>query len=239
MDLSEQVCRVRMKIDAAAAACGRQAREITLCGATKVQSDDTIRQAIAAGLTVCGENRVQELKQHQAANAYTGAQVHFIGHLQTNKVKDVVGHVALIQSVDSLHLLQAINAQAQRLGLVQPVLLQINIGREDSKGGFLPEAARSAAEAALALSNVELKGLMAIPPIASQMGQNRTFFTKMYQLYVDIKTEIVDNQTCMDCLSMGMSGDYEDAVREGATLVRVGSALFGPRPSPGEAQLKG
>ena len=231
MDLSSHISLVQLKIAAAAIAAGRSPEEITLCAATKVQSDETIRQAIAAGIAVCGENRVQELTAHLAANAYAGAkEVHFIGHLQTNKVKQVVGKVDLIQSVDSLHLLQAISAQADKLGICQDILLEVNIGGEQSKSGCSPEYLPQLVQEAAQLPHVRLRGLMAIPPIAAAPGANRRYFAQMRQLFIDITQKMSDNQSVMDCLSMGMSADYEDAIAEGATLVRVGTALFGPRP---------
>ena len=230
MSIQEHVNAVRDKIAAAAQAAGRAAGEITLCAATKVQTDDTIRQAIAAGITVCGENRVQELTAHLAADAYRGAQVHFIGHLQTNKVKQVVGRVALIHSVDSEHLLRAIDTQAAKQDLVQDILLEVNIAGEESNGGCTPAQARQLAQLTQELEHVRLRGLMAIPPIAQEPGANRPYFAAMRQLFVDIKGNLPHNQSNMDCLSMGMSGDYPDAIAEGATLVRVGTALFGPRP---------
>ena len=236
MDIKEHVQTVQAKIEAAALAAGRDPGEITLCAATKVQTDDTIRAAIAAGLQVCGENRVQELTAHLAADAYAGARVHFIGHLQTNKVKQVVGKVELIHSVDSERLLRAIDAQAEKLGIRQDVLLEVNIGGEESKGGCLPGDVPALAQMAGSLDHVRLRGLMAIPPISPEPGANRPYFAAMRQLFVDIKGKMSDNQTDMDCLSMGMSGDYEDAIREGATLVRVGTALFGPRPPMGAAR---
>ena len=230
MSIAENVQAVRARIDAAARAAGRDPGEVTLCAATKVQTDDTIRAAIAAGITVCGENRVQELTAHLAADAYRGAQVHFIGHLQTNKVKQVVGKVDLIHSVDSERLLRAIDAQAAKQDLVQDILLEVNIAGEESKGGCTPEEARGLAQLTRELEHVRLRGLMAIPPISPEPGANRPFFAAMRQLFVDIKANMGDNQCNMDCLSMGMSGDYPDAIAEGATLVRVGTALFGPRP---------
>ena len=230
MSIQEHVNAVRDKIAAAAQAAGRAAGEITLCAATKVQTDDTIRQAIAAGITVCGENRVQELTAHLASDAYRGAQVHFIGHLQTNKVKQVVGRVALIHSVDSEHLLRAIDTQAAKQDLVQDIRLEVNIAGEESKGGCTPAQARQLAQLTQELEHVRLRGLMAIPPIAQEPGANRPYFAAMRQLFVDIKGNLPHNQSNMDCLSMGMSGDYPDAIAEGATLVRVGTALFGPRP---------
>ena len=230
MSIQAHVNQVKGHIAAVALAAGRSPEEITLCAATKVQSDDAIREAIAAGVPVCGENRVQELTAHLSADAYRGAQVHFIGHLQTNKVKQVVGRVALIHSVDSEHLLRAIDGQAAKLGITQDILLEVNIAGEASKGGCTPEQARELAALSQALEHVRLCGLMAIPPISQAPGANRPFFAKMRQLFVDIKEKMGDNQSDMICLSMGMSEDYPDAIAEGATLVRVGTAIFGPRP---------
>ena len=230
MSLEENIARVKANMARAALEAGRDPAEITLVAATKVQTSDTIRAAIAAGVTICGENRVQELTGHLDDYAYDGARVHFIGHLQTNKVRFVVGRVDLIESVDSPRLLEAIERQAEKLNLVQDILLEVNIGREESKGGCLPEDLPALARLAMDLPHVRLRGLMAIPPVAAEPGANRRFFAATRQLYVDIRRQIGDNDTDIDCLSMGMSGDYEDAIREGATLVRVGTALFGPRP---------
>ena len=230
MSLEENIARVKANMARAALEAGRDPAEITLVAATKVQTSDTIRAAIAAGITICGENRVQELTAHLDDYAYDGARVHFIGHLQTNKVRFVVGRVDLIESVDSPRLLEAVERQAEKLNLVQDILLEVNIGREESKGGCLPEDLPALARLAMDLPHVRLRGLMAIPPVAAEPGANRRFFAATRQLYVDIRRQIGDNDTDIDCLSMGMSGDYEDAIREGATLVRVGTALFGPRP---------
>lgn len=230
MSIQQHIQTVRENIARAALAAGRRPEEITLCAATKVQTDETIRAAIGAGITVCGENRVQELAAHLQAGAYRGAQVHFIGHLQTNKVKQVVGHVDLIQSVDSERLLRAIDAQADKLGLVQDILLEVNVAQEASKGGVDPAGLLPLALLARSLPHVRLRGLMSIPPATTVPGGNRNYFVKTYQFYVDIRREISDNHVAINCLSMGMSGDYMDAIAEGSTLVRVGTALFGPRP---------
>ena len=230
MDLTAQVRAIQERIAAAATASGRNPEEITLCAATKVQTDGTVRAAIAAGVPVCGENRVQELVSHLEADAYAGAKaVHFIGHLQTNKVRQVVGRVDLIESVDSLHLLQAVSDCAQRLGRVQDILLEVNIAGEASKSGFTPDGVFGGVEKAQELPGVRLRGIMCIPPAAQDVGGNRKFFRKTYQIYVDIISKMVDNREDLSCLSMGMSRDFADAVREGATLVRVGTGLFGPR----------
>ena len=233
MELAQNIQAVRAKIAQAAADAGRTPGEITLCAATKVQTDETIRAAIAAGVQVCGENRVQELTAQLEAGAYEGAGVHFIGHLQTNKVKQVVGKVELIHSVDSERLLRAIHSQAEKLGIVQDILLEVNIAGEESKGGCSPQEAEELARLTAQLPHVRLRGLMAIPPVSLEIGSNRPYFQAMRQLFVDIKEKMSDNQASIDCLSMGMSGDYADAIAEGSTLVRVGTALFGPRPPMG------
>ena len=230
MDLTQNVRAVQERIAAAARAVGRDPASVTLCAATKTQSDEAVRSAISAGIRVCGENRVQELAAHLAADAYAGAEVHFIGHLQTNKVKQVVGKVALIHSVDSQRLLQAIDRQAEALDLVQDILLEVNLAREESKGGVLPEELPALVRAVWSCPHVRLRGLMAIPPVSTVPGENRKYFAQMRHFLVDITEKMSDNYDIVDCLSMGMSGDYEDAIAEGATLVRVGTALFGPRP---------
>jgi hypothetical protein len=230
MSVAENVAQVQAKIAAAARAAGRDPAEITLSAATKVQTSDTVREVIAAGVPVCSENHVQEFVAHQKDGAYEGARVHIIGHLQTNKLKYVVGQVDLIESVDSLRLLEAINKQAVKLGVVQDILLEVNIGREENKTGLFPEEVLPLAEKAVALPGVRLRGLMGMAPVSQGMGTNRPFFAAIFQLFVDIKGKLVDNRNDIDCLSMGMSQDYEDAVAEGSTLVRVGTALFGPRP---------
>ncbi len=230
MDLSQNVKTVQERIAAAALAAGRDPAGVTLCAATKVQSDEAIRAAIAAGIRVCGENRVQELTAHLETDAYAGAEVHFIGHLQTNKVRQVVGRVSLIHSVDSERLLRAIDGQAEKLGIVQDILLEVNAAGEESKGGISPEGLPGLAELALSRPHVRLRGLMAIPPVSTVPGANRKYFAQMRHFLVDIIGKMSDNYSVMDCLSMGMSGDYEDAIAEGATLIRVGTALFGPRP---------
>ena len=229
--LENNIQAVRARIEAAAREAGRDPGEITLCAATKVQTSDTIRAAIAAGIAVCGENRVQEFTAHLADDAYAGAKVHFIGHLQRNKVKYIVGKVDLIESVDNRELLEMIDKRAEKVGVVQDILIEVNIGGEESKSGAAPEEAERLAALAGSLSPVRLRGLMAIPPVSTGEGSNRKFFAAMHQLFVDLQGKKYDNESTMDILSMGMSKDYPDAILEGATLVRVGTALFGPRPA--------
>lgn len=228
MSIEENVEKVLEEIAAAARAAGREPGEVALCAATKMNDAQAVRRAIAAGVRICGENRVQELTAKLADNAYAGAQVHFIGHLQTNKVKQVVGKVDLIQSVDSEHLLATISREAQKQGLCQDILLEVNIGEETAKSGFAEEDILPLVDRIDSFSNIRLRGLMAIPPISRNPGDNLKFFLKMRQIYVDIRAKKNDNVS-VDCLSMGMSGDFADAVAAGSTMVRIGTAIFGAR----------
>ncbi len=228
MSIAENVSAVKEKLAQAAIAAGRDPGEIQLCAATKMNDAAAVQESIAAGITVCGENRVQELTEKLSQNAYRGASVHFIGRLQTNKVKFVVGKVDLIQSVDRMKLLEAVNAEAAKQGICQNILLQINIGKEESKGGFYPEDIWEVLNILPDLSNIRVQGLMAIPPISQNSGDNRKFFQEMYNLSVDITRKKGDNVS-MGILSMGMSDDFADAIHCGSTMIRVGTAIFGPR----------
>lgn len=227
MSIAENIALVRENIARAAREAGRDPGEITLVGASKMNDAAACRAAIAAGIDALGENRVQEMTQKLDAHAYDGAPLHFIGHLQRNKVKQVVGRVDVIESVGSLELLGMIDARAEALGVTQDVLLEVNIGGEDAKSGFAPEDIPAAARAAEAAAHVNLRGLMCIPPVAEEAHGSMPYFEKVRALYVDINENLVHNR--LDMLSMGMSGDYEDAVRAGATVVRVGTAIFGTR----------
>ena len=228
MSIAENIAAIRADIEKAALAVGRDPKSIQLCAATKMNGADAVRQAIAAGVDCCGENRVQELTQKLSENAYTGAPVHFIGHLQTNKVKQVVGKVDLIQSVDRLKLLECIQLEAARQGIVQDILLEINIGEEESKSGFSAADILPLVQNLSQYPNVRLRGLMAIPPVCENPGDNDKFFQEIYNLAVDITAKKYDN-VCIDILSMGMSGDYADAIACGSTMIRVGTAIFGAR----------
>ena len=228
MSIEENVRRIRQEIAQAALEVGRNPADIRLCAATKMNDAQAVRRAIAAGVDCCGENRVQELVAKQAENAYAGVPVHFIGHLQTNKVRQVVGQVDLIQSVDSARLLQAINNEAQRRGIVQNVLLEVNIAGESSKSGFLADEILPFMENIAQYPNVCVMGLMAIPPISQKKGDNVKFYQKISDLCVDIRGKKYDNVK-VDCLSMGMSGDFADAIACGSTMVRIGTAIFGAR----------
>ena len=228
MSITENVARIRAEIAKAAIAAGRDPSEIRLCAATKMNDASAVREAIAAGVDCCGENRVQELVQKSSENAYDGAPVHFIGHLQTNKVKDIIDKVSLIHSVDSYRLADEISKQSMKRGKTTDVLLEINIGNEESKSGFCYDEAAAAVEKIAGLDGVRVVGLMAIPPICETPEQNRPYFAKMKKLFIDIGVKKIDNSS-MNVLSMGMSDDYEVAIEEGATMVRLGTALFGRR----------
>lgn len=231
MSIAENLQLVRRNIAAAAAAAGRAPDDILLVGATKMNDAARVQEAIAAGLTACGENRVQELTAKNAEGAYRGAQIHFIGHLQKNKVKNVVGVAELIHSVDSLELLAAVDRQARSLGITQDVLLEVNTGGEASKSGFSPDSLEPALLAASNFSAARIRGLMTIPPICTCGEENIPYFQLLKQLSVDICMKKYDNVR-MDFLSMGMSGDYEAAIACGANIVRVGTAVFGQRIYP-------
>ena len=227
MSIAENIARVREEIAAAAKEAGRDPGEITLVGASKMNDAAACREAIAAGIDALGENRVQEMTQKLSENAYDGAPLHFIGHLQRNKVKQVVGHVSLIQSVGSLELLDVIEYVAAQRGLVQAILLEVNVGGEEAKSGFAPADTEAAAEAAASRSHVRVLGLMTIPPADADRDTNMRYFEEVRALYVDIDRKLFHNN--FKYLSMGMSGDFADAIRCGANMVRVGTAIFGAR----------
>ncbi len=226
--IAENIRLVRERIARAAERAGRRPEDILLVGASKMNDAAACREAVAAGIDALGENRVQEMTEKLAQHAYDGAPVHFIGHLQRNKVRQVVGNVSLIHSAGSLELLEEIDRQAKKKGLVQDVLLEVNIGREASKSGFDPDALFDAAARAREFEAVRVLGLMAIPPAAEEPHGNFRYFEKVCRLSVDIAENLYDNG--FEYLSMGMSDDFEDAIAAGANMVRVGSAIFGHRP---------
>ena len=227
MSIAENIAQVRANIAAAAREAGREPGDILLVGASKMNDAAACREAAAAGIDALGENRVQEMTAKLADHAYDGVPLHFIGHLQRNKVRQVVGKVSLIQSAGSAELLEEIEKAAAKLDLVQDILLEVNIGREEAKSGFLPENLPSGGEKALSCKHLRVLGLMAIPPAGASREENLRYFDKVRALFIDINEKMFHNG--LQVLSMGMSGDYEDAVRSGATMVRVGSAIFGSR----------
>lgn len=226
--IAENVARIRREIEEAALRAGRNPKEILLCAATKMNDTERVRAAIAAGVDCCGENRVQELVKKSAEHAYDGRPVHFIGHLQTNKVRQVVGRVALIQSVDRMELLECIEKEAARQEVIQEILLEVNVAAETSKSGFTPGETRSVAEKMEQFPHCHLRGLMAIPPISEKSGDNCRFFTEIQRIAVDITTKKQHNIS-MEILSMGMTNDFADAIACGSTMIRIGTAIFGAR----------
>ena len=227
MSIRENIEAIRVEIDEAARETGRTGADIVLVGASKMNDAAACQEAIAAGIDALGENRVQEMTAKLAEDAYRGAPLHFIGHLQRNKVKQVVGKVDLLQSVGSLELLAEVDKQAEKLGLVQDILLEVNIGGEEAKSGFAPGAVEDAAARAKECAGVRVRGLMTIPPANATREENMVYFQKVKALYVDISEKMYDNK--LEYLSMGMSGDFADAIRAGANMVRVGTAIFGAR----------
>ena len=228
MSIAENIAQVKANIERAAIAAGRDPKEILLVGATKMNDADRVREAVAAGLPCCGENRVQELLEKNEAGAYAGAELHFIGTLQKNKAKYLVGLVSLIHSVDSVELMKEISRQAMKRGIRQDILLEVNTGGEASKSGFAPESLREALERAGDFPGIFVRGLMTIPPICRMPEENLPYFDLLRQLFIDNSEKKYDNVR-MDFMSMGMSGDYEAAIACGANIVRVGTAIFGQR----------
>lgn len=218
---------VRARIDQACARCGRDPKEVTLIAVSKTKPLEDLQAAYAAGSRDFGENKVQEIVSKEPEMP-EDARFHMIGHLQRNKVKQVLKHVVMIHSVDSVRLAQQIQEDAVKEGIHVDVLLEVNVAKEESKFGFLPEEVEEALETIRNFSNVHIRGLMTIAPFVEDSEENRPVFQKLYQLAVDIKSKNIDNVT-MAVLSMGMTGDYEVAVEEGATMIRVGTGIFGAR----------
>ena len=207
---------------------GRQRDEVTLTAVTKTVEPSIINEAIACGVTHIGENRVQEFLSKKPFLHLDGVQTHLIGHLQTNKVRQIVGEVSMIQSVDSLRLAQAISQRAENNGITLPVLVEVNIGGEEQKSGVSPDEVERLLCDMSPLPGIQVLGLMTVAPILHSETEKRALFSKMYDLFIDIRDKNIDNIIMQD-LSMGMSGDYREAIMEGATIVRVGSAIFGRR----------
>ena len=231
MSIQANIAAVRRAIDEAAIRAGRDPKGITLAAATKVQTSDTIREAIRAGITVCGENRVQEFNVHWADGAYEGAQVHFIGHLQKNKVRAIMPHVTVIESVDSVELLQLIEKEAARIDRTVEVLLQLHVAQEETKSGFSVDEVLQAADDGLltCYPHVRVCGVMAMASLTDDMEQVASEFDLVRRTYLTLKDGCFDESEDFNQLSMGMSDDWQVAVKYGATLVRIGTAIFGPR----------
>lgn len=228
MSITDNVKEVRRRIEAAARSVGRDPSEIKLIGVTKTVSAEKVLEMKDAGVADAGENRVQELLRKHDALAGAGINWHMIGHLQTNKVKYIIDKVALIHSVDSVRLAEEINARASAVNRVVDVLLEVNIAGELSKFGILPDNLEINVKNIGELPNINIRGLMCIAPYVENPQENRVFFHTMRKLVVDINGKMYHNRK-MDTLSMGMTQDYQAAVMEGATMIRVGTGIFGLR----------
>ncbi|MBQ7294949.1 MAG: YggS family pyridoxal phosphate-dependent enzyme [Clostridia bacterium] len=219
---------IRQKIAFAARESGRKPEDVKLMAVTKTVEPIFINHAIECGIDLIGENKVQEFLSKKPYLKLDGCEAHLIGHLQTNKVRQIVSEVSMIQSVDSIKLAKEISKRSQALGITTECLIEVNIGDEESKTGLDLALLMNTIEEISVLPSVKIKGLMTIPPICDDDAQLSQYFYKMHEIFVDIKGKKIDNID-MSILSMGMSGDYEAAVRHGSNLVRVGSAIFGPR----------
>ena len=216
------------RIAEAAVKSGRNPEDVRFMAVTKTVEPVLINTAIEQGITLIGENRVQEFLGKEPDLHLEGVEKHLIGHLQKNKVRQIVGKVDMIESVDSVEIAKEISKRSEMQGITTDVLIEVNIGEEASKFGFAQETLEeSLAEIAL-LPAVRVRGMMCIPPICETKEQNRQFFSQMNKLYIDFSSKIFNNIN-MNVLSMGMSADYYEAILEGSNLVRVGSALFGER----------
>lgn len=228
-ELQARIATIRARMEKVALESGRDPASVRLCAACKTRTVETVRLSAQCDIDLFGENHVQELVEKKDANAYLGKSSHFIGHLQTNKIKKVVGRADVIESVDSARLLDLIDREADRQNLVQSVFLEVNIGGEESKSGVKPEELMPLLQHASTLSHICVTGLMTIPPVYTSDEQNRGYLRRMRQLFEEARTLSLPH-IAIEELSMGMSGDYENAIREGATLVRIGTAIYGPRP---------
>ena len=226
--ISDNVQRVREQIENACVVAGHSPDDVTLLAVTKTVDAERINAAIRCGVQQIGENRVQEFLGKRDDLDLTNVQAHLIGHLQTNKVRQIVGKVHMIQSVDSIRVAAAIDRCSQELDIVTPILVEVNIGGEEAKSGISPDNLENLLAEIAPLKGVRVQGLMTVPPILHKESEKRAIFSKMYQLFVDIKAKNIDN-IGMQILSMGMSGDFREAILEGSTMVRIGSALFGER----------
>ena len=226
--VSENLKAVRENIAEAALKSGRNPEEIKLMAVTKTVEPEYINFAISQGIDLIGENKVQEFMSKKEFLNLENCKAHLIGHLQTNKVKKIIGEVDMIQSLDSEHLAREISNRSSALGIVTDTLIEVNIGGEDCKTGLEMSKLEELIYAVSEMHGIKVRGLMTVPPFSEDSEQARGFFANMYKLFIDMRSKKIDNIS-MDILSMGMSGDYCQAIEEGSTLVRVGSAIFGNR----------
>ncbi len=225
--LKDNLKQVEENIAKACARAGRDRSEVTLIAVSKTKPVEMLQEIYDEGVRTFGENKVQEICE-KYEQLPSDIEWHMIGHLQRNKVKQVIDKAALIHSVDSYRLAQEISVQAQKKNICMPILVEVNIAQEESKFGISADDTVQLVEEIAALPNLEIKGLMTIAPFVTDPEENRTYFRQIKQLSVDIKNKNIDNVS-MDVLSMGMTGDYEVAIEEGATMVRVGTGIFGAR----------
>lgn len=223
---NENFADIKKRIAIAAEKSGRKSEDILLLAATKTIDVDVINHAISSGLSAMGENRVQEFLSKN--DLLLPVDKHFIGHLQSNKAKDIVGKVSMIHSVHSVKLAQIIGDLSVKRGITSNVLLEVNIGNEESKSGFSADELLENLKEISKIKGIFARGLMTIPPICDNYAKNRAYFKEMYNLFLDIQSKKIDNSN-MEFLSMGMSDDFEIAIEEGANIVRIGTALFGKR----------
>ena len=227
-DIEYNYNHIKERIAEAAVKSGRKPEDITFLSATKTVEPEYINYAISLGLDHIGENKVQELLSKYDDYNLEDCSLQFIGHLQSNKVRQIVGKVDLIQSVDSLKLAKEISRVSQNKDVSTDILVEVNIGKEENKSGVMPENLEELLWQIKDLPSINIKGLMTIPPICDDYDKIRRIFCDMHKMFLDISSKKLDNVS-MDILSMGMSGDYYEAILEGATMVRIGSALFGKR----------
>ena len=218
---------VEERIQAACDRSGRKREDVLLVAVSKTKPVEMIEEVMTAGIVDFGENKPQELRDKYEVLP-KNLRFHMIGHLQTNKIKYVIDRVVLIHSIDSIHLAEAVNAEAKKHNRIMPVLVEVNVAQEESKSGFTVAESWEIAAAMSNYPHVRLRGLMAIPPVSEKKGDNLRYFAEMRNLFVDIGAKKYDNVS-MDCLSMGMSDDFEDAISAGSTMIRVGTAIFGAR----------
>ena len=218
---------VEKRIQAACDRSGRKREEVLLVAVSKTKPVEMIEEIMAAGIVEFGENKPQELRDKYEVLP-KNLHFHMIGHLQTNKIKYVIDRAVLIHSIDSIRLAEVVNAEAKKHDRIMPVLVEVNVAQEESKSGFLVEETEEAIREIAKLSNIRVEGLMTIAPFVENAEENRQYFVKLRKLSVDIAAKNIDNVT-MHHLSMGMTGDYEVAIEEGATMVRVGTGIFGER----------
>ncbi|MGN0467866.1 MAG: YggS family pyridoxal phosphate-dependent enzyme [Acutalibacteraceae bacterium] len=219
---------IRNNIAEAAKKSGRKAEDITLMAVTKTVEPIFINHAIDCDIDLIGENKVQEFLSKEEYLKLENCKAHLIGHLQTNKVKQIVGKVEMIQSLDSIKLAKEISKQSINKGVTTKCLIEVNVGDEESKTGIGYDEVMRIIEEITKLEAIKIEGLMAIPPICENSAKLSEYFTKMHDLFIDIKAQNIDNIN-MNILSMGMSGDYKQAILCGSNMVRVGSSIFGPR----------